>query len=626
MIEQRFSLPLPEPWKNEEFETDTVGPINYLVGPNGSGKSRFAEHIVNNLSSTRGSTRFLGTDRLSALAAPGALGAYYGDPLQSGYPKDRFSVYREAGKTGSGVDTIVLLQERPDLRILLEATLSSLFDRLITLEWDSGNLIPTARLGHSGSSYRLDREECHGLRELLVLLTHLYDTSTDYLVIDEPELNLHPQYQSFFMSEVRRVAGDPSLDNEKKVVFLVTHSPFILDFKHIDELESIISFTLEYKPPKRVGNSLSSEKNTSLFLSRLNAENRQLFFSDHPVFVEGNSDAQIFSALVEATGSSLAGAGSCMIRSEGSEEVTWYYRLCRALQKDAYFIYDLDSLFHRRLRASLGGDEAIQGLLAEAGLGSDFATYCRDFDRVLLKAVDHILGKTPPPVLTAFQGHLAGLGERAAWSNEAKAKARAALLVATYHHREAVVEAVSENQVLDIEGRLSKIRSILAEKNIFVLPGGSLENHLPQYSGNIYELDDRSKRSALQEALSDIIAIDSTSSIRERYGELYDIVEQLPSRSSIDIAPTLKEHLGRYVYALQNTFVNDPDHTLQGIEAALAAKVSDLAGIFSLEVFERTGEARFNATVCVKGLLDYPDQTIEITDRTNAGMLEFDLG
>ena len=65
------------------------------------------------------------------------------------------------------------------------------------------------RSGHN-QSYRLDRDECHGIKELLVMLTHLYDDQKQYLIIDEPELNLHPQYQSFFMQEVRKIAGDPS--------------------------------------------------------------------------------------------------------------------------------------------------------------------------------------------------------------------------------------------------------------------------------------------------------------------------------------------------------------------------------------------------------------------------------
>ena len=141
---------------------------------------------------------------------------------------------------------MVLLDERMDLRIRVEATLSHLFGIDVVLEWDSGNLVPKAVRRQSGESYRLDRDECHGIKELVVLLTHLYDHENDYLIIDEPELNLHPQYQAFFMEEVRKIAGSPAESSKQKVVFLITHSPFILDLRLEDDIKSVISFDLVY--------------------------------------------------------------------------------------------------------------------------------------------------------------------------------------------------------------------------------------------------------------------------------------------------------------------------------------------------------------------------------------------
>ena len=213
---------------------------------NGSGKTRFASQLLAQLRRIDPNARLLGTDRLSEMAWPGSIGRYLGDHFESGFAKNQFDALRAAGKEGSGIDTILLLEERMDLRIQIEATLSHLFDREIQLEWDSGHLIP--RVGRRGrqESYRLDREECHGIKELLVLLTHLYDDRHRYLIIDEPELNLHPQHQAFFMQEVRRVAGNPNSGIGKKIVFLITHSPFILDLQSIDEIQSIISFDLEY--------------------------------------------------------------------------------------------------------------------------------------------------------------------------------------------------------------------------------------------------------------------------------------------------------------------------------------------------------------------------------------------
>jgi hypothetical protein len=189
---------------------------------------------------------------------------------------------------GSGVDTFILLEERPDIRIMVEATLSNLFNRLISIEWDSGNLVPKATSSKTGDSYRVDRDECHGIRELLVLLAHLYNDEYKYLIIDEPELNLHPQYQSFFMQEVRSVAGDPTTGGRKKGLFLITHSPFMIDLRGMEDLASILSFSSDHSEPVSVGGieGRSADRLASL-VPRLNVHHKQLFFSDNPIFVNG---------------------------------------------------------------------------------------------------------------------------------------------------------------------------------------------------------------------------------------------------------------------------------------------------------------------------------------------------
>src|ERR1700694_5554043 len=216
-----WQFQLPPPWKNINFNFALFGSVTYLVGPNGSGKSKFAFSLKQRIGA-----RFLGTDRLSGMEQFPGLRNIYGDHLQQGLAKGHFEHIKQSGSEwGTGLDSLVLLEERIDLRIQVEATLSQLFDRDISLEWESGFLIPRATIAGSGVSYRLDRDECHGIKEITILLAHLYDDKIKYLIIDEPELNLHPQLQAFFMQEVRKIAGDPTADPTKKAVILVTHSP-----------------------------------------------------------------------------------------------------------------------------------------------------------------------------------------------------------------------------------------------------------------------------------------------------------------------------------------------------------------------------------------------------------------
>ena len=246
MIGMNLSVPLPTPWAGGSFETDQIGSVNFLVGPNGSGKSQFAKELSKQLQNAR----LLGTDRLSGMEQVRPFVSFIGDHFSEGLRKNQFGHFKRPESVGWGISTLVLLEERMDLRIQLEAVLGSLFHREIILEWDSGNLVAKARRRDNNAVYRLDREECHGIKELCVLLTHLYDDRLSSLIIDEPELNLHPQYQAFFMREVRKVAGDPTQDSRKKLVFLITHSPFILDFKSGDDLQSVNILQLGLRDPE----------------------------------------------------------------------------------------------------------------------------------------------------------------------------------------------------------------------------------------------------------------------------------------------------------------------------------------------------------------------------------------
>ena len=364
MIEKEISVDLPSPWSGGTFDADRVGPINYLVGPNGSGKSRFAERLLRHFEDQSFKAKLLGTDRLREMANPGQIGRSNGDHFAAGYPKSSFEHLRQAGGEGSGVDTFLLLEDRLDLRIRGEATLSPLFDRDVVLDWDSGSLVPKAAMRKSGESYRLDRDECHGIKELLVLLTHLYDEQHDYLIVDEPELNLHPQYQAFFMQEVRKVTQKQDASGTAKIVFVITHSPFILVLRSHDDVKSVISFDLQYSVPRQVVRRSPDVASELVATGRLNAHHKQLFLSDDPIFVEGHHDALMIESLMEARGVSAAAAGSCIIECGGVEEVTHYLKLSQALGKRAHFVYDIDSLFKGRLRPCIGNDN-IDTLIAE---------------------------------------------------------------------------------------------------------------------------------------------------------------------------------------------------------------------------------------------------------------------
>ncbi len=617
MIEQRLDFTLPMPWQDKRFVRTQIGVINVLVGPNGSGKSRFADLLRGQLPNSR----LLGTDRLQGTGLS-PLQFLYGDNLRSGYQKNWFQNLKDAGQShGSGADVFVLLEERPDLRVKVEATLTSLFNRRITLEWDSGNLIPKATSGATGKAYRLDRDECHGIRELLVLLTHLYNDAHDYLIIDEPELNLHPQYQAFFMQEVRKIAGKPTPGTAKKVVFLITHSPFIIDLRSADDLASIISFSSDHAAPVSVdgvGTRLNS------LIPRLNVHHKQLFFSDHPIFVEGVLDAQIIEAIQERRNFSITSAGSCIIDAGGCEEVNKYLELCRALKKSAYFLYDLDSLFIGNLRQCIKADGEISDFLADLGLGQDFSRYCGELDKKLGDAVAAVREATTSlPAIDELKAYIEGLTKDGAFvDKKALPKARVAILTDLHGRRGDIVPVIGAALAADIEGRLKKIIELLRAKNVFVLPGGALEHYLPSYSGHRYALEDSAKRAAVEAEVLALAQGTHDTELPARYGALYENIARLPAKPPVDTDTVLLDYLADYIHDLQGRVLANPEWDRDQLNAHFRGLSSGIGKLFEITRFVRQSANQFSATVQAIGS---DGRIAEISHDTNAGMRRFEL-
>ena len=619
MIEMNLSILLPSPWDSETFEANQIGPVNFLVGPNGSGKSQFAKELAKHLKDAR----LLGTDRLSGMEQVRPFARMFGDNFAEGLQKSQFGNFKRDSTAVSGISTLVLLNERIDLRIRVEAVLEKLFNREIMLEWDSGNLIPKARVHGRTDAYRLDRDECHGIKELCVLLTHLYDDSLPALIIDEPELNLHPQYQAFFMREVRKFAGDPAKDSRKKLIFLVTHSPFILDFRFADDLKSVISFSLDYSIPRRWSTLDADSTSTISLVRRLNSHQKQLFFSDSPIFVEGILDAQMVSALMEARGVAVEAAGSCIIDAGGSDQVNHYLQFCLGLGKKAHFLYDLDSLFRGRLRSCIKDDKTVQGLLATAGLGNDFAKYCGELEQKLKPVIDQVLEASLPDELLAIGHYLHCLGDLGAGNKFKWPQARTGVLTAISRHRKEIASVVSPADITDVEGRLNQIVGLLEKKNIHLLPGGTLERYLPSYQGDQYQLNDRAKQSAVQAEIEFLASPHTYEELADRYGDLYSAVCRLPSSPDVDIAPVVRSYLSDYIHNLQKVVVANAGWQQDQIQQHINTSKPEIASVFSIRNFVRTGGKEFQATVEVSESLGLDKRVVHVDHKTNASMGDF---
>lgn len=596
----------------------------FFVGPNGSGKSRFAEQMKALLPNCR----ILGTDRLSGMERVRGYG-FLGDNFAQGFQKNWFDNFKTAGRAyGSGIDTIPLLEERLDIRIKVEATLSHLFGRIISLEWDSGNLIPRATLGTTGQAYRLDTDECHGIKELLILLSHLYNDDYQYLIIDEPELNLHPQFQAFFMQEVRKVAGNPLTEPLSKCVILITHSPFILDFKDATDLTSIISFSISHGLPQTLAN-LSADDLYKLrtLVPRINVHHKQLFFSDNPIFVEGIFDAQIVQAIQNARGVSIAGAGSCIIDAGGCEEVNKYLLLCQRFGKKAFFLYDLDSFFRGALRGCVQEDSQITSFLARLGVGASFGKYCGELDRLLTRiATTLVRHPQANHELNSLQTYLMKFVNDGTFDSQMLSHVRLAVVIEIERNRDAVATIVSDADIADVEGRMKQIGQALMQRNVILLTEGVLENFLPSYNGNPYYADESIKGRTVAAEI-DVMAGGMTSDqLASRYRGLYQAVCALPAKSEVDFDSVLNDVVSQFILDLQSAVIKHPSWNLDQMRANLfSGSGAGRERILTLRDLEIRPNKQFVATLVLKPMFGSKTRTVHVSHETNAGMRNFQM-
>ena len=240
----------------------------------------------------------------------------------------------------------------------------------------------------------------------------------------------------------------------------------------------------------------------------------------------------------------------------------------------------------------------------------------------LLKGIQ--IGRTPPSACRgAISCSVSELkGEK--WEKNKWATARTATMTAVSLHNDDMKMLCKEG-IGDAEGRLKKIVDILAKVGVHLLPNGALEIYLPSYRGNPYKVQEDAKRPALQAEIEWMENRSSEVEMSSRYGDLYDVVLSLPSKQSVDFDPTLRKYLARYIHEVQQTIVANPKWLEDRVKNYLDSGQVGSAGFFSLRNLQRNEKEAFSATIKIGKLWDGWERTVQIDQRTNAGMGDFTI-
>ena len=517
---------------NFSREIELRSPLTFIVGPNGSGKTHLLKGLKGSFNSyTNKKVRFISAGRLGPLEIYRSNYDQYDRPSEAdnathGHKSD--SKYRHKIETING--DLHTLSARTDILIKVRERLQKLFKRNIKIDWDAGNLkVSFARLDNSDSYYSSGRE-ASGLLHLVGILSALYDDEVGVLLIDEPEVSLHPQLQAFLLKEITRVAGIPGEDGYKKIIVMATHSTEMIKISKTDDLLSFIFCNDLKEEPIQIPKNAGELKNGKLrtLITRLGQEHKLALFSRTPLLVEGPSDVIVCNALSDKLDLNLEAAGSQILPINGKKAMPETVKLFRLMGKTPTVLVDADAFadsldlvrayFHneqiRNTADRLASEKGHSGILALAkNIYDDFCLLVQNnWDSIASIAQEH----------SYFT-----LSE-----NELLNKKRSALCT-----------VFNEQNLNDdwnnIKNRLCVLFDIFEEVGLFILRKGALESY---YDDNVIE--DKVNASVIE---SEKILSLSEDNLESRYQDIIKCLKYASDSESIDESRAIRDELLSFV-------------------------------------------------------------------------------
>lgn len=195
------------------------------------------------------------------------------------------------------------------------------------------------RLSKQGSSFRVGAASS-GERELLTYLFAIYalNVRDALIVIDEPELHLHPRWQRTLLSLFETLARDTG-----NQFVMATHSPVFVSPATIQYVSRVYSDNQRSRVVKLSDTGLPEAKHLFAIVNSQN--NERIFFADLVVLVEGVSDRIFFESLFRHFGKTSSTGRVLEVISVGGKGLFKPYTSVLEVCKVPYvLIADLDYL------------------------------------------------------------------------------------------------------------------------------------------------------------------------------------------------------------------------------------------------------------------------------------------
>ena len=503
--------------------------LTVFVGPNASGKTQTLKALRTSLKKVFGSekVRYLSSNRI------GTMETYRSRVDQYTYSPDDYIVGDRNNKKSRkeieiAAGDFFTMDEKKDIYIKVAERLSVLFGRQIYLRWDAGKLKVYFEKTDSQEEYSV-AVEASGLVNVISILAALFDKDVEVLLIDEPEVSLHPQLQSYLLREMKKAARE-----YKKTIIISTHSTEMISLSNISDISNLVFFS-DKKLPVQVSPTVPELENRKLkdFVMRMGQIYKAGFFAKKILLIEGASDLIISKCLLQKLDLNIDVAGSQIVPVEGKGQFPVITKMFRLVNKEVCILTDLDGFTDDNKVTELFSTSPEADEIARSNSHRSMAEMIQNVRDEMTKLVD------------ANQDRLAPIYEsHPYWSNRkpsddaTKAIRRAVIAQLLSSSQESLAQWPDADVWCSMQISLDNLLSSLEKIGCFVLRKGAIESYYQFAPSTTY---DEKPTKAVEETSN--LQDQSEAYIREKYGDIIRALEFVALTKKVDESFAVKKEL-----------------------------------------------------------------------------------